>query len=369
MKFTDTATISGARLTSDGYLVGELLCARTGCQDYAASDLGLSTGGVVSVFRGENVVFDKSSLATFAGKPITMGHPTQPVTADNWKDFAIGDIGTEIARDGDFVRVPYKIMDATAIAVIQGGTREVSMGYTTGIEMRDGIAPDGTPYQAVQTGPIKINHLAIVPKGRAGAECRIGDDAGTWGASPFTMSKERDNMSDALKTVVLGDKAAQVTADAALTIEQFKADASKSLTDAKAAHDAALAVKDAELAKKDAEIADLQSKALTDAQIDSRVAARADLIAKVAVVAKDVKTAGLSDAAIKKAAVVAVRGATMADKSDAYIDAAFDLMVDAGAADPLAKPLGGAMVIDMKAVYEAQDARLSNAWKQEKKGA
>lgn len=94
-------------------------------------------------------------------------------------------------------------------------------------------------------------------------------------------------------------------------------------------HAAALAAKDAELAKKDAEIDTLKAKVLSDADLDKKVAARADLISKAKVVAKDIKTDGLSDAAIRKAAVAAVLGdANVADKTEAYIDARFDILVE-----------------------------------------
>ena len=177
IQFTDLADISGIRVTADGYMVGQVRCARTGCQTYMATDIGLPGSGTVSVYRPPEVVFAKDSLATFAGKPVCMGHPPEMVTSDNWRTYAVGDIGTEIARDGEFVSVPYKIMDAAAIKAVQDGTRQISMGYTTGLSIEDGVAPDGTPYQVVQTGPIRINHLAIVPQARGGSNLRIGDGA------------------------------------------------------------------------------------------------------------------------------------------------------------------------------------------------
>jgi hypothetical protein len=46
-------------------------------------------------------------------------------------------------------------------------------------------------------------------------------------------------------------------------------------------------------------------------------------------VAKDIKTEGLSDAAIRKAAVTAALGdAAVAGKAEAYIDARFDILVE-----------------------------------------
>jgi hypothetical protein len=123
---------------------------------------------------------------------------------------------------------------------------------------------------------------------------------------------------------------------------------------------------EAEMAKKDAALAKADAEKLTDAALDARVAARADLIGKVKLIAKDVATAGLSDAAIRKAVVVAKLGdAALAGKSDAYVDARFDILADeAEAADPIkdAKPKAQ-NVTDISKAYDARDAALINAWK------
>ena len=378
MKFTDRAAMAGTRRTADGYLVGHAKCARTGCQQYMASDLGLPGGGVVNVYRPEDVVFAKDSMATFAGKPVTMGHPASGVTAENWRQLAVGDIGTEVARDGEFVVVPYKIMDGAAIAAIEAtdGPRELSMGYSTGVEIRDGVAPDGTRYQAVQTGPIRINHLAVVPVARGGNQLRLGDGTGDgaahWGASPLTSDGKEIGMADPiLKTVVLGDQAVQVAATDAHTIEAFKVAAAKELTDAIAAKDAAIAAKDVELATKDAKIVALEAKVLTDAALDKLVADRADLIAKAKTIADGIVTDGKSAGDIKRATVIAKSGAAMADKSAHYIDAAFDLLADAAKVDParaaLADAAGKAITTGMPAVYESRNKALNDAWKGEAK--
>ena len=347
LRFTDSATLTGTRITEAGYLVADVRCARTGCQAYTAAEMGLIGDSMVNVYRSDEVVFDKASMATFAGKPVTVGHPAEPVTADNWKDHAVGDIGEEVARDGESIRVSIKLMDAAAIKAVQDGTREISMGYTTGVEMRDGVAPDGTPYQAVQTGPIKINHLAIVPKARGGENLRIGDNAGKWGATPSTVSnpKKETIMSDALTTVVLGDQAVQVTASDVATITKFKADADKRVADMETAHAKEIADKDAEIAKLEAAKDAAEGKVLSDADLDKRVADRADLIGKAKAIVADVKTEGLSDAAIRKAVVVAKLGDAVAGKSEAYIDARFDILSeDAANADPFADAMKGGTV-------------------------
>ena len=177
-------------------------------------------------------------------------------------------------------------------------------------------------------------------------------------------------MSDALKTVVLGDKAVQVAVTDVAAIEAFKADTAKAMSDAKAAHDTVLAAKDAELATKDAKIADLEKQVLTPDALDAKVQARSDLIDAAKKVAPKIETKGLSDADIRKAAVVAVRGAdAVKDKSEAYIDAAFDLLKDTKPADPVRQVLQSGIHSVGDARTEASQARiqrdqgLRDAWK------
>lgn len=332
-QFTDRVTIEGMRRTNDGYLVGTVRCARVGCQDYAGHELGQPDLKVITVYRPPEAVFNKDSMATFVGKPVTLGHPPEMVDASNWKKYAAGDIGEKVARDGEFIQVPITLMDADVAKAVEDGTREISMGYTTPTVMQDGVAPDGTPYQAVQTGPIKINHLAIVDKARGGDKLRVGDGAQNWDAAAAPLNppdaKTEDNMSDGktLTSVVLGDEAVQVTADSARSIEKFKTDSAKRLSDAENKHKSEMKEKDKELAKKDAEIDGLKAKVLSDEDIDKRVSERAALIDQARAIHKDLDPKGMSDADIRRAVVTAKRGKEALDgKSEAYVDAAFDII-------------------------------------------
>ena len=152
-------------------------------------------------------------------------------------------------------------------------------------------------------------------------------------------------MSDALTTVVLGDQAVQVTASDVATITKFKADADKRVADMETAHATEIAAKDAEIAKLEAAKDAAEGKVLSDADLDKRVADRADLIGKAKAIVADVKTEGLSDAAIRKAVVVAKLGDAVAGKSEAYIDARFDILSeDAANADPFADAMKGGTV-------------------------
>lgn len=336
MKFTDRAQIGGMKETQDGYLVGSLRCARTGIQSYLGSELGLPTNDVISVYRPESEVFSRESLASYANKPISDEHPPTFVDASNWKEYGKGDIGSDVVRDGEFVSVSYKIMDGDTIAKVKAGKAEVSMGYMAEIDFQDGVTPDGEPYQAIQKN-IRINHLAIVDRGRAGSECGFSDKAINWGTSPIT--KVGDNQVT-LKTLIVDGLTVETTDTGAVAVQKLADDKNtvvRQLADAKAAHETAINAKDAELAAKDAEIDALKAAKLSDAEIDAMVQARSDLLAKAKSVA-DADYTGLADNDIKKAAVVAKLGdAAIEGKTEAYIDARFDILAElVDKADPFA---------------------------------
>lgn len=379
MQIRDSLTLdaSGLSRTKDGYLIGDAKVSRAGnVQQYYGGEIGLTgddAGKVFGVYRDPAVVFDEKAMLSLAGRPVTRNHPPEGVTAENWKDLTVGNMGGVIKRDGEHVVATMAIMDATAAAEIEAGARALSAGYTVGLTADAGIAPDGTPYQYRQSGELRFNHVAYLPGNnpRAG-NTRIGDDAAIWGATrPVpTADMKGSHMADTLQTVVLGDQAAQVAVADAPKIEAFKAASAKALSDAQADHAKAIAAKDAELAKLQAKLDDATGKVLTDAALDARVQARADLIGKAKMIAKDVATTGLSDAAIRKAAVVAALGdAAIAGKPEAYIDARFDILAeDAAKGDPVAKALADVTKgTDRASIYQKRDEDLANAWRGDNK--
>lgn len=330
-KFIEDAQLSNTRLTRDGYLVASVLCARTGIQDYLGVEVGRPEIPVVHVYRPESAVFAKDSLATFSGKPTTNDHPPVAVTADNWKQYAVGAIGEEVLREGEYIRVPITLMDAAVIKAVQDGKREISMGYEMDLTWESGQTPDGHAYDAVMSN-LKMNHLAIVDRGRAGSRARIGDSDNPkpWGIAPL-VTDGKPSMTT--RKIVLDGITIETTDQGAEALQKLQAQ-NQILTDAaktaQTAHDAAIAAKDKELATKDAEIDALKKATLTDAQLDAKVQARASLISKAQKLAKDADFAGKSDIEIMTVAVTAARGAdAVIGKSPAYIEAAFDLAIDA----------------------------------------
>lgn len=177
------------------------------------------------------------------------------------------------------------------------------------------------------------------------------------------------------KLVVLGDAGVQVPLADAQVIEDHKKAQAKAMADAQSLHDKAMGTKDAEITDLKAKLAHAEAKVLSDEQLDARVAVRAALVTDARRVAPTVATKGLSDAAIRKATVVAkMDAAAVAGKSDDYIEALFDgLVKNAPAAtgrepDPVlaavgdAAPTGDRRELADKA-YNDSLRNMQDAWK------
>ena len=376
MKIEDSVLLGDTlQVDENGYLRVNARTARTGIQVYSGFEVGRPDMKAVNVYRDEAEVFSKSSLDTFANIPITVGHPEAAVNAQTWRDKAVGNTLEEVLRDGEYLKIGLKIMDASAVQAVKDGTRELSVGYETQLLWEDGKAPDGTPYQAKQTG-IVANHIAIVPRGRAGSKARIGDaGAKSWGAAPIiTTDKETVTMTDALRTVVVDGLSVQTTDQGAQAITKLQKDLESSaakLAAADAAHSAAIAAKDEEIGTLKADLKKAQDAIPSPEALSKLVADRAALEATVKAIAKDVKTEGVSDADIRKAAVAAKLGDDMVkDASEAEIAGMFKAIAkDAATSDPVRAALLNRdtktnVTDNGQAAYEK---RLADAWKQ--KGA
>lgn len=305
IRFTDSAQTGRNKKTQEGYLIATSKVARTGVQLYRAREIGdvaIAAGfdgdDVVRVYRHEDQVFSDEAMKSLTRVPVTIDHPTELVDADNWADLAVGEVGDAFKREGDWIVVQPMIKDSAAVLAAKTTHKEISMGYTAEIvKARDGIDAD------FEMANIRYNHLAIVPKGRAGAEARIGD-ADNWGVAPVTVEDKK--MTVELKTVILGDKAVEVKATDADTVASLLKD-HKTIVDAK----------DAEIVGLTAKLAAAEAKVLSDAQLDELVAKRAESKekrAKVLGVLKDAaKVAAMSDEAIDGA--LAVLGDAAVDDS------------------------------------------------------
>ncbi|UPT53453.1 putative major head subunit precursor protein [Synechococcus phage Ssp-JY39] len=328
MQFTDAVTVAGARRTGDGYLVATAKCVRAGIQLYTGDELGKPEMKLVRVYRPANEVFAKDSLQSFSHAPITINHPTEQVTADNWKALSVGEVSTAAKQVDDWIELPLIFKDAAAINQIESGKRELSAGYVADFDFTAGTTPSGEPYDAVQRS-IRINHLALVDKARAGSQARVGDSAGKWGAAPITPTPEKETraMSDAPRTVVVDGLSVQTTDQGAQAIEKLQkalADSAANIAKLTADHADAVAKKDEEIGTLKADKKKLEDAAPKPADIDRMVADRAVLVTAAKAVDEKIVIDGKSDADIRKAVVKARLGdEAVKDVSDAEITGMF----------------------------------------------
>lgn len=160
--------------TPEGYLLCPgVAIARTGTLEYAADDVPHDVAAgreVVLVYREDAEVFAPRTIASFEGKPVTIDHPEEFMSPENWKELSTGHIQNVrrgAGSEADLLLADLIIMDAEAIELVRGGLRELSCGYDAEF---DAVSP-GVGRQKDIIG----NHLAIVRKGRSGSRCAIKD--------------------------------------------------------------------------------------------------------------------------------------------------------------------------------------------------
>jgi uncharacterized protein len=175
MRFYSTSDIStNISKTPEGFLLcRNVPISRTGEQTYYEGEVPVTAGegGVIIIERLPEDVFHPEAMASFEGKPVTLRHPEDAVTPDNWRNLSIGhtqNIRKGEGIEGDACYGDILIMDAKAIQlVIDREIREVSCGY-------DAEYVEVLPGRGRQVN-IRGNHVALVEQGRCGSLCAIHD--------------------------------------------------------------------------------------------------------------------------------------------------------------------------------------------------
>ena len=380
----DVAPIDKYELTSEGYLRAWATIARTGVQQYTDAD-----GSIRREYRPEAEVASPISLASFAGKAITLEHPSALLDSSNTKDYQIGFTSTEVVYDNGFVRAVMTITDKDAIErIMSGDAKEVSAGYRVNYEAIPGVTDSGENYDGIQKD-ISGNHIAVVRRGRAGPQVKLHlDRLDAADPSLFTPIEE-----PSMTAKVNFDGAEfEVTESVALAITKERDDAKMSYEDMKKKYDGMMAEASKMKEEMDAMQKEMKGKvdaaegradALTEevdslkgevseaqkVNVDSLVEERITLINKARPsldVAFDF--AGKTAREIMETSIKAVRGdADLSDRSDDYVTAMFDTLAestprgDSAATEELRKAVAS-LVSPMSAPSSYMD-KLQNAWK------
>lgn len=375
----DAIELSDARVefTSDGYMKAMPRIARTGVQRYLGTEVGRPEMEVVSVYRPAEEVFRDSARKTYTHLPVTLDHPGEPVTPANWAQYAKGETGEEVLRDGETARVPMMLRDAAAIAAYKAGKNQLSVGYDCDLDWKPGVTDSGEQYDAVQRN-IRANHLAVVAAARGGPQLKIGDD-----------NRGETEMANRMITIdgfqcEMTDTAAQIVQRTITAlqdqIENFKKK-SKATEEKEEEMEDALTTAQESLKTKDAEIATLKSQlkdASDPAKLDAAVRDRASVFGKAKVILGDrFKMDGKTVEDIRRAVVEQKVGDLAKGWGDSEVTASFNTLTanihDGGserrngygtvdhARDAFSRP--GFQQDEREAAYAEYDKELSGAYR------
>lgn len=159
--------------TPQGFIRTDAFLARTGVQTYRQPD-----GTIRRELRLAEEVFAPEAMESASLAPLTLDHPPEFVTPENAKTYTVGIVGEQLRKEDEkFLAGTVVVMNADAIASVESGERtELSCGYSIDhLEEKPGEW-NGEPYDVIQRG-IRINHVALVSRGRAGPDVRLRFDA------------------------------------------------------------------------------------------------------------------------------------------------------------------------------------------------
>ena len=324
--------------TPEGYLIcHDVPLARIGAMEYLADELNISGAAsqIVKVNRYEDEVFAPAAMASFEGKDITAGHPPENLTAETYAAYSKGHV-ENVRRQGDFLLGDLHIKDPLLRSDVENGVvREVSAGYTAE------FVPDGADWKQIN---IRGNHVAVVPKGRAGRDVAIKDTANAAEKGRKKMSKLTEAwlrlFSHAPKEVE-DTELNQLAADAALVLdaEPDRVSSGQEESEIGAKLDNLLSRMDRleSVLQKD----DLQKELSGEAAIDEQIAALVDAQPGAEVVAAEAASAGTVSRDSAIAFLRAMQPAVAAIEDKQVRTAVADAVLRAVQADD--KPLGQIM--------------------------
>lgn len=343
----DTVEFSSPVRLDNGYLRADAHITKTGVFAYL-----LANGTKRRELRLPSEVFAKESMDSFIDVPLTNGHPSESLTSRNTRKFQIGNVNN-IKQDSPFVAAKVLVTDEDGIEKAEKGDSQLSCGYRCDLEMTSGATlgidgvPDGQRFDAIQRN-IRGNHVALVGKGRAGADVALHLDADDGvlidetqqNHDPRQMSLGFSGGIKKMVTVKIDGVDFEMTEQAAQALAKVQARADQaseklSTVDETATKEKARADKAEEDLKAEQEGRKTDS---SDEKIQELVTARVALEQSAIKIlgekndkGEEIKVDAMTEAEIKKAVVLKVSpsAAEKLDSGDeAYLSARFDAAVE-----------------------------------------
>ena len=161
---------------ANGFLhVKNCHCTKVQIAQYLGSEISndLIPDKVYNVFRPEEELNKADTIQSLNGVPLQLEHHDD--TAEKPAQYTrIGATGTDAVFEYPYLSNSLHFFNQKAIDLIESGEKcELSIGYDCEIHKESGEF-EGVPYDFVQRN-IKIQHVALVECGRAGADVKVSD--------------------------------------------------------------------------------------------------------------------------------------------------------------------------------------------------
>lgn len=178
---------------ANGFLhVKNCHCTKVQIAQYLGSEISndLIPDKVYNVFRPEEELNKAETIQSLNGVPLQLEHHDD--TAEKPAQYTrIGATGTDAVFEFPYLSNSLHFFNQKAIDLIESGEKcELSIGYDCEIHKEAGEY-EGQPYDFVQRN-IKIQHVALVECGRAGADVKVSDSKDIILNSQKTEVKQMD---------------------------------------------------------------------------------------------------------------------------------------------------------------------------------
>jgi len=309
-------TTSTRKKTPQGFIISDVVLAKAGILRYKGSEIGRTDepDRIFNVYRPPEELFKKETMDSFKFLPLTIDHVAM-VDEDNLEEIEQGSTTENVYQEKDLLKSRVIFRTKKAKKAIDS---ELSIGFYTEYDFTPGKTPEGEDYDAVQTA-ITGNHVALVTKGRCGGQCRVLDSEPN-GDNPMKKQLIRIGSTDC----ELDENVAHKVEFAVKALDQEKKDLQDQLDKVQAQLDSA----NEELKDKKKELESLEKKTSAEA-MDSAINSKLNVIKSALKVQKDFDYSGKTENEIRREIVsTAVKDSDFSEKSDAYIEARFDSIVE-----------------------------------------
>lgn len=349
----------------NGFLKVKGRVARSGIQSYYRCELGLKDEPFkrIRLYRPPEVVLSDEVCKMFDGVDVTNEHPKEFIDKMNYRKLTAGVVLGDAQKDEEspnFIVCDMLIKDADTIKAIEAGKIQLSVGYRNTIDFTDGVTPEGEKYDARVDKITLVNHVALVPRARAGIEARLFDSFG-----------------GKMKNLKIGDAEFELNDEVASAIEsridELEARA-KTAEEAVSMKDGEIGELTAKVSELEKSLEDTKAMILTDEDIKEVVKQTASLMNDARKIAGETFVCDSFDPLeIKKAAIkAAYPDVKLDDKEEGFVNGFFAHAVSTAGVgmNDSQKKLSQAMADgDDKKKEDRQDAyqkhmqKIADAWK------